>query len=239
MAIQYSFEKRGDFTDCQPNMLQKVYQQLQRLIPAEPCALCKQPSDCNAAICNRCRPKLPQLPHPPLELQNSGQWNQTVIPFFYRAPLAALIHQLKFDHKLHYARLFGTLFQTHLQQQQSPLPELIIPVPLHKQRLRERGFNQAIEIIKGPARQLKIPLDRTHCQRTRATIAQMELNARERKQNLKQAFHYTQSLEGKHIALFDDVVTTGSTLLAVAQAAKKAGAGKIDLWALAYTPPHQ
>lgn len=149
-----------------------------------------------------------------------------------------MIHQLKFDHKLHYARLFGLLFQQHLQALAPELPDMIIPVPLHKQRLRERGFNQALEIIKGPAKALQIPLDRTHCQRIRATTAQMSLDARTRRQNLKGAFRYTQPLDGAHIALFDDVVTTGSTLQAAAQALRQAGAAKIDLWALAYTPPH-
>ena len=219
-------------------MLEKVYKQLTSWLPNEPCALCQQPVTEAIAICERCHPKLPLLSHPPLELLNSGRWHQIYIPFFYRKPFAPLIHQLKFDHKLHYARMFGLLFEEHLNRQALDMPDLIIPIPLHPQRLRERGFNQALEIIKGPAQSLQIPLDRIHCQRTRATTAQMDLDAKSRKTNLKQAFVYNQPLQGKHVALFDDVVTTGSTLLAAAQALKKAGASKIDLWALAYTPPH-
>jgi len=220
-------------------VLEKVYKQLQRWMPSEPCALCKQPVMGEVALCNSCRPKLPQLIHPPLELHNDRHWNQIIIPFFYKKPLSPLIHQLKFDHKLHYARLFGLLFEAHLQQHDFIKPDLIIPVPLHKKRLQERGFNQALEIIKQPAKRLQIPLDRTHCRRIRATSAQTSLHASARKQNLKQAFQINRSLQGVHVALFDDVITTGSTLLAVAAAAKKAGAAKIDLWALAYTPPHR
>ncbi len=219
-------------------MLEKVYKAIQPWLPAEPCILCKQPAHSEIALCNHCRPKLPDLAHPPLELLNRTEWSQVTIPFFYREPLSPLIHQLKFDHKLHLARLFGLLFEAHLQQTPLEHPELIIPVPLHRQRQRQRGFNQAIEIIKGPARALQIPLDRTHCRRNRATTAQMELSATERKQNLKGAFTYSGSLAGKHVALFDDVVTTGSTLTALTQAIKQAGATKVDLWALAYTPPH-
>jgi ComF family protein len=217
----------------------KVYNTLQRWLPAQPCALCRAPLHQQIPLCDACRTKLPALPHPPLELLNSGDWNQIIIPFFYREPLAPLLQQLKFDHKLHHARLFGLLFEQHLQQQPLARPERIIPVPLHPQRLRERGFNQAVEIIKGPARSLRIPLDRTHCQRIRNTPAQMGLGAKARRENLRQAFRYDRSLQGCHVALFDDVVTTGSTLQAVAAALRHAGAKKIDLWALAYTPPHQ
>lgn len=219
-------------------MLEKVYSKLQQWLPAEPCALCKSPTEGEIAICHSCRPKLPRLPHPPLELINQKRWDSIQIPLFYREPLAPLIHQLKFDHKLHYARLFGLLFEQHLKLHPFQRPDLIIPIPLHKQRLRERGFNQALEIIKAPAKQLQIPLDRIRCQRIRSTTAQMDLNAAERKKNLQAAFRYNGSLQGKHVALFDDVVTTGSTMLAATQALKRAGARKIDLWALAYTPPH-
>ncbi len=220
-------------------MLEKVYKQLRHWLPAEPCALCKTAVNHNIALCSDCRPKLPTLPHPPLELHNSGLWNQIIIPFFYRDPLTPLIHQLKFDHKLHLARLFGLLFEQHLQTQGYEKPDLIIPVPLHKKRLRERGFNQAIEIIKGPAKSLNIPLNRTHCQRLRATTAQMDLSAAERRQNLQSAFGYNGSLQGKHVALFDDVFTTGSTLNSLRKVIQQAGARKIDCWALAYTPPHR
>lgn len=220
-------------------MLEKVYKTIRRWLPAEPCALCKSPTEGEIAICHQCSSKLPRLPHPPLELVSQKAWNQIQIPFFYRDPLAPLIHQLKFDHRLHLARLFGLLFQEHLQRQNYEKPDFIIPVPLHKRRSRERGFNQAIEIIKGPAKALDIPLDRIHCSRTRSTTAQMDLSATERRKNLKSAFTYSGSLQGKHVALFDDVVTTGSTMKTLQQEVKRAGATKIDLWALAYTPPHQ
>ncbi len=126
-----------------------------------------------------------------------------------------------------------------LLQGETVLPDLIIPIPLHHQRLRERGFNQAIEIIRDPSHSLGIPLVRTEARRTRSTPAQMGLDATERKTNLKGAFEFTGSFAGKHIALFDDVVTTGSTMVAATQAVKAAGATSVDLWALAYTPPHQ
>ncbi len=220
-------------------MLEKVYKQLQRWLPDEPCLLCHQPTEHKIALCDQCHPKLPRLQHPPLELVSSGRWNRVHIPFFYREPLSPLIQQLKFSHTLHHARQLGLLFGQSLQQSSVQKPELIIPIPLHGRRLRERGFNQAIEIIQGPARALKIPIDRTHFRRTRATHTQTGLNAKARKQNLQRAFEMKRPLDGLHIALFDDVVTTGSTAVAATQVLKQAGAAKIDLWALAYTPPEQ
>lgn len=220
-------------------MLEKVYRQLRKMIPPEPCALCGVPTDGEPALCRRCHSRLPELQQIPHELKEDPEWDEVIIPYRYSDPLAPLIQQLKFNHKLHLARLLGTLMLETLQQQIDTPPDLILPVPLHPKRLRQRGFNQALEIIRAPANSLGIPIDLASCSRTVHTEAQSGLTAAARRENLKQAFTVTKPLNGASIALFDDVITTGSTIRAATHALREGGAGKIQVWAFAYTPPHQ
>ncbi len=219
-------------------MFEKVYRQLRRFIPPEPCSICGKPGHDDVALCNLCREKLPTLRNIPLELQKHPQWEKIIIPYRYSDPLSPLIQQLKFNHKLHHARLFGALMLESLQYAMDDTPDYILPVPLHPRRLRQRGFNQALEIIHTPAKQLGISVDLTSCRREIHTEAQAGLKASARRENLRDAFTVTRQLNGKSIAIFDDVVTTGSTMRALTTTLKRGGAGKIQLWALAYTPPH-
>lgn len=220
-------------------MFEKVYRALRQLAPSEPCALCSQPVESGFALCEPCRKTLPALQQTPAQLDQLNLWSEVIVPYRYSKPLTPLIQQLKFDHKLHYSRLFGSLVLNALQHQLIKPPDLILPVPLHPKRLRERGFNQALEIIRTPARELGIPLDTTSCKRSIHTEPQSALNAQERKRNLRNAFHLTTPMNGATVAIFDDVVTTGSTISAVTHALKDSGAGEIQVWALAYTPPHR
>jgi len=115
------------------------------------------------------------------------------------------------------------------------LPECIIPVPLHKHRLHERGFNQALELARLIARQLKVPLNYSLCRREKATPFQSGLSARQRKQNLRNAFNVIQTPAYNHVAIFDDVVTTGSTVNELARQLKEEGVEIIEVWAIART----
>ncbi len=116
------------------------------------------------------------------------------------------------------------------------MPECIIPVPLNQQRLRERGFNQALELSRIIAAQLNIPLDYSLCQRDKATPFQSGLSATQRKQNLKNAFKVTTINSYHHVAIFDDVVTTGTTVNELARQLKLSGVKTIEVWAIARTP---
>ncbi len=116
----------------------------------------------------------------------------------------------------------------------SPYPELIIPVPLHKKRLRERGFNQAIEIARPIAKHLKIQLDITHTQRHRYTQAQSDISADLRYKNIHRAFSVKGTLP-ENIAIVDDVMTTGHTVNEFARTLKSAGAEHIQVWCCART----
>jgi ComF family protein len=117
-------------------------------------------------------------------------------------------------------------------QNQNP-PDCIIPVPLHPLRLKQRGFNQALEIARPIAKKLKIPIDTTHCLRIVATLPQAAISATARKHNIKNAFIVNPLLKAKHVAIVDDVLTTGSTVTELAQRLKKSGVQKIDIWCCA------
>ena len=122
-----------------------------------------------------------------------------------------------------------------IKHRKSNLPECIIPVPLHPQRLRVRGFNQALELARIIAKQLNIPLNYSLCQRDKSTPFQSGLSAKQRKQNLKNAFIVTKPHAYKHVAIFDDVVTTGTTVNELAKQLKNSGVETIEVWAIART----
>ena len=108
-------------------------------------------------------------------------------------------------------------------------------MPLHPQRIRERGFNHATEIARDLARQLKLPLDPTLCQRIRDTPPQMGLKHAARRRNLRGAFTCSSDVRGQHIALVDDVMTTGTSLDELATTLKGAGALEVTCWVVART----
>jgi ComF family protein len=153
----------------------------------------------------------------------------------YAFPVDALVRQLKFSGRLPVA---GTLASVLLEQvQQLPAgerPQALLPVPLHAQRQRERGYNQAEMIARPVARALGIPLRNDALQRTRATSAQSGHDLRARQMNLAGAFAVTAALPA-HVAIVDDVMTSGSTLRAVAGTLAEAGVTRVDAWVVART----
>lgn len=155
--------------------------------------------------------------------------------YSYQYPVTRLILTLKFNEALLYGKILGDLFADHIPQwyQNTPLPEVIIPVPLHAKRLQERGFNQAHEIAKPIARRFRLALDTESCLRMKSTIAQAKLTACERQKNLHQAFQVNRDFSQKTIAILDDVITTGHTITELATALKKSGAKRVDIWSLA------
>lgn len=215
------------------------------------CILCGQSCLTAYAICPACYQNLPALSHTcyhcakeiPSDLQACGAclsnpppFARTCALFPYTYPIGELIIQLKFQHKLTHAHTLGKLIHKHVIEiwyKEKPLPNMILPVPLHIDRLKERGFNQALEIAKPIGRSLQIPIDTTGTTRTKATLAQSQLSIKERQANLKNAFTATKSYAGLHIAILDDVVTTGSTVKALTQALLTAGATQVDIWCCA------
>lgn len=151
--------------------------------------------------------------------------------FQYAEPVASLIHQLKFHGNLMIARWFATEWIHYFKNHE--LPDCILPVPLHHARLAERGFNQSVEIAKPIGKYFHIPIDTQSCIRIKNTQAQSGLKAAKRKKNVKNAFGLSRDVNAKHIAIFDDVVTTGNTVSEIAHLLRKVGVGKIDVWCCA------
>lgn len=153
--------------------------------------------------------------------------------FDYKAPLRKLIGGLKFGQQLYPGVVLGTLLANAVIEKwyvQESLPQLIIPVPLHIKRHRKRGYNQATEICKPISSNLGIPLGLNICERIKHTTAQTTLDRAQRIRNLSTAFTATIDKDYKHVALIDDVVTTGSTIRAVSKALTDAGVEKVDVW---------
>lgn len=170
-------------------------------------------------------------------LQQPPVYQRIISLFDYQDPIRKFIIGLKFQHKLLYAQLLGQLMAQHLTiaYQHQPLPDVIIPVPLHKKRCRQRGFNQALELARVVGKQLEILTDYRAIQRIKNTKAQSDLPAKQRPQNVKNAFAVgAQIAVYQHIAIIDDVITTGSTVKAIVAEIKKMNAAiHIDIWTVA------
>jgi ComF family protein len=115
----------------------------------------------------------------------------------------------------------------------APSPKVILPVPLHRDRHRERGFNQSVEIARHLSRSFQIPLDLHAVIRHRPTLPQVHLTADERAKNVRGAFSLRRPITARHIAIFDDVVTTGATVAAIAELLRRQGVERIEVWAVA------
>ncbi len=158
-------------------------------------------------------------------------FDKTTALWRYQAPIQHLITALKFKGKTNIGQLLGAIMANHLQFF-SEMPEVIIPVPLHPLRYRQRGFNQAAEIARPIAAKLNLPLDMTLCHRRLPTQPQTHLNAKARRRNLRKAFQVSGNgiLKYKHIAVVDDVMTTGTTVNELAKTLKHHGVEKVEIW---------
>jgi ComF family protein len=173
-------------------------------------------------------------------MQNAPPYQQTICVFYYQKPMDSLILSLKFAEKLSHAKLIGSLMAEKLTAHytEKEKPQYLIPVPLHPTRLRERGYNQALEIARPIAKKLCIPIQKTVCTRILPTLSQASRNAKKRKKNMRNAFAIATPFQAKYVAIVDDVLTTGSTVREVAQLFKKAGVSRIDVWCCAKTALH-
>lgn len=165
-------------------------------------------------------------------LKSPPSYDRTFAPFAYQGAMRHLVSKLKFNDNYKNARLLGMLLAEKLQHR-TTLPDCIIPVPLHQHRYRQRGFNQSLEISRTLAKQLNIPLELKLCTRHRNTPHQVSLPAKLRQQNIKDAFSLAQPLRYQHLAIVDDVMTTGSTVAEIAAVLKQAGAQTVEVWVCA------
>lgn len=185
--------------------------------PQMPCPVCASPH-AGAGTCETC------LASPP-------PFDSTTALFLYADPVDQMITGLKFQGELCFARVLGTLLARELRLAGKRLPHCVVPLPLHVQRYRERGFSQTGAIAAHVTRRLGVPLDNGLLQRTRATSAQSGLPAEARAANLRQAFTVPSDRRPPlRVALLDDVMTTGHTAAAAASALKQAGCREVHLW---------
>ncbi len=200
------------------------------------CRACLQALPHNLSACRRCALPIPETSHARFCgqcLASPPFCYQAWVPYIYAAPLDGLITGMKFRQQLHVAHLLGSLLARYLQQNLRQYPECIVPVPLHPSRLRQRGYNQALELAHPLARSLKIRLEKNLVQRVRRTRPQTELKLASRAANLDQAFRLKRPPNYQHIALVDDVITSGHTVNALADTFLKQGVEKIEVWAIA------
>jgi ComF family protein len=169
----------------------------------------------------------------------------TLVAADYAAPLDQLVLQLKFGKRLALASLFARqLRDALLQRPDFVLPALLCPVPLGPRRLAERGFNQALEIARPLARSLGVALQPRLVSRVHETRAQSSVAPDQRQQNIAGAFAIGDAalvqhlIEGRHIGIVDDVMTSGRTLHELAATLKRYGAARVSNLVFARTPPH-
>ncbi len=197
------------------------------------CAACLAELPWNHTACARCA--LP-LPHAAAAcgscLQRPPPVAATQAAFRYAFPLDRLLPRLKFHSGLAVAPLLAQL--TAPMFAACERPHALIPLPLHRQRLRQRGYDQTLELARPVARELALPLRVDLLHRVRAAPPQSRLSAAQRQRNLRGAFSVNASAPvPAHVALFDDVMTTGATLHAAAQALLGAGVHRVDAWVCA------
>lgn len=190
------------------------------------CRQCASPLAADGLYCGDC-------------LRQSPAFDRVLAPLRYTEPVDALIQALKFSGSLAAGRLLGELLLRHLLPRQAPLPQLLLPVPLHPQRLRQRGYNQAVELARPLSAALAIPMATALLRRSRATRVQSELPAAARRANVRQAFSLGARRLPRHVAIVDDVMTTGHTVNEIARLLRRAGARRVEVWVVARALPRR
>jgi ComF family protein len=228
----------------------KVNNADQALFTVNCCFLCSGPSKGHETICRPCLKDLahntdacPACAKPDTAsnlcanclIRTQAIIDNTWALFRYHYPVNRLIQHMKFNQGIdianHLGRMLGELFLKHY----AATPDCVIPVPLHSSRLIARGYNQSVELARPLSRELGIKLDTFSCKRIRATRPQADLPANKRRQNVRNAFSVSKTMDYRHILLVDDVITTGSTVNELARVLGLAGAQQIDVLAVART----
>jgi ComF family protein len=168
-------------------------------------------------------------------------FEQVAVPWLYGFPVDSLITRFKHSAKWPFGRLLADVLGQYLQHRFDeglPRPDALLPVPLASKRLRQRGFNQAAMLARWLSPSLDLPCEETVLRRIKDTDAQQDLDAKARKRNLRDAFDIAPDaqVKGRHLALVDDVLTTGATAQALARLLMDAGATRVDVYCLARTP---
>ncbi|MDH0301378.1 MULTISPECIES: ComF family protein [unclassified Pseudomonas] len=239
--------------NCQPNTKHQVY--ICTNIN-HTCLLCDEPAEQPYPLCMACERELPWLDEQcrrcalPMALdglvcstcsRQPPAFGQVIAPWHYGFPIDTLVSRFKHNRQWPLGRLMAQLLGhalAHRYGEGLPRPDRLLPVPLSRRRLCQRGFNQAAMLAHWLARQLQLPCDERLVERSIDTPTQQGLGARARRRNLRQAFALPPEsrLDGLHLAVVDDVLTTGATAQAIARLLLGAGARRVDIYCLARTP---
>lgn len=192
------------------------------------CARCAQPLPIAAPLCGKCLQRLPAF---------DAAW----AGYLYRAPFDHLVQRLKFNNALAVGRAllpdWSAALRAHLSTREAPPAQALIPIPLHRARLRQRGYNQALELARDLGGELNLPVLPAALQRVRATAPMPGLDLTTRRRNVRGAFAVSTktALPGR-VALVDDVMTSGATLNEAAKVLKRAGVAWVEVWVLSRKP---
>ena len=214
-----------------------------------PCCLCSAPALHEySGLCKSCTADLPKNDRacPACAVSMSSQLlcpecmqhpNHDISSIFtlykYEYPINRLIQDMKYQARIDIAYNLGKQLGFAILSRGLPIPDCIIPVPLHSSRATERGYNQSLEIARPISNILGIPVDLKTCKRNRRTPSQTGLSAIQRKRNIRGAFTITRTPSYKHAVIIDDVVTTCSTVREMAKVLLRAGIKHLDVWACA------
>lgn len=231
------------------NSLYKWMLHVQQVLYPPTCLLCLGPGRRGRDLCGVCAGALPRSRHacarcaqplnrPDILLCGTCQRAKrapyrAVAALRYAPPVDRLIHGLKFRAKLVHGRVLGELLAEAVLGAGLERPEVLVPVPLHPQRLRQRGYNQSLVLARYAGRRLGVPVCANRVRRVRQTPPQTGLPARQRRSNLRGAFATTTSLEVPCVAIVDDVMTTGATVAELARVLRLAGVGRVQVWCCA------
>ncbi len=198
------------------------------------CAACERALPVASSACPRCA--LPSLHNTECGacLAHAAHYDASYAAFIYAYPLDRLVQALKYGGQLALAAWFARRLYQRIGDAAGI--DLIAPLPLHPARLAKRGFNQAAEIAKVMSRLSGIAVELELGRRVRNTAAQTDLPFEERAANMRRAFACARDLSGLHIAVVDDVMTTGATLDEFARTLKQSGAARVENWVVARTP---
>lgn len=222
-----------------------------------PCPLCDAPAEKpdplnpHAPLCNACAASLPwytssrcpQCALPTFSgtlcgtcLQHPPAFDITLSPFRYAYPLDRLLQQFKYHQQLPIGNILAATTLPGLPALVAEnKPDVMLAMPMHAQRVRQRGFNHALELAKHLQPFLQIPLEIEGCTRVVDTPSQAGMDMKTRTRNLRGAFASAKNWEGKHVMVVDDVMTTGASMHALAKVLKKSGAGRVTALVLART----
>ena len=207
------------------------------------CELCKNILEKNVFLCQNCQSRLEQSLHVCtafmasefVHIQDTIHFDTAITCFDYSPDIELLIHAVKYRGRKRLGRFLGSILAKRIAEEIDSSTDLIVPVPLHRTRQRERGYNQSEALARGFAKACSLPI-RTDCmKRNRHTRTQTLLSGTERQVNVKDAFSVRRAefCKGKRILLIDDVITTGATMNSCAKALKEAGAAHVSGVALA------